>query len=164
MIVQRYGPEPATASAASAAVELACGMGSFAGQRESLIQISVGLVGFRLAGRMLHLPLLGAAGMHMQAVVTQLVDGLRAILRAAAVCGSIEELLDRPGVDLVVIATPNHLHAPQAIQALNTDKHVVIDKPFALSFRDADSLLESARSAVRTFLPCSTTVVGTAIS
>ena len=111
-------------------------MGSFAGQLESLMQITVGLVGFGLAGRVLHLPLLDAARMHVQAVVP-----------AAAVCGSIEELLDQPGVDLVVLATLNQLLAPQAIQALTTGKHVVIDKPFALSVRDADSLLESSRSA-----------------
>ena len=122
-------------------------MGSFAGQLESLMQITVGLVGFGLAGRVLHLPLLEAARMHVQAVVTQLVDALKAVLPAAAVCGSIEELLDQPGVDLAVLATLNQLLAPQAIQALTTGKHVVIDKPFALSVRDADSLLESSRSA-----------------
>ena len=47
-------------------------------------------------------------------------------------------------LELVVIATPNHLHCAQALMALEHGKHVVIDKPLARSTREADRLIEAA--------------------
>ena len=46
-----------------------------------------------------------------------------------------------PDVDLVVIATPSHVHATQVLEALGRGKHVVREKPMALSAGDADRVL-----------------------
>jgi predicted dehydrogenase len=56
-----------------------------------------------------------------------------------------ENLLAVPSVDVVVICTPNALHVPQAIQALRAGKHVLVQKPLALSFVDAQAVVDVAR-------------------
>ena len=53
---------------------------------------------------------------------------------------------DSDDVELVVIATPNDLHHPQALAALKAGRHVVIDKPFALSVAQARELVAAAQA------------------
>ncbi|MFW5934162.1 MAG: Gfo/Idh/MocA family protein, partial [Actinomycetota bacterium] len=50
-------------------------------------------------------------------------------------------------VGLVDIATPNHLHAEQAIAALEAGKHVACEKPLAGTLDDARQMLEAAKKA-----------------
>jgi predicted dehydrogenase len=58
---------------------------------------------------------------------------------------SIEDLLNSDlEIDVVNIATPNGFHSEQAIIALNNNKHVVIEKPIALSKNDAENILYKA--------------------
>jgi predicted dehydrogenase len=52
-----------------------------------------------------------------------------------------------PEVDAVVIATPNALHAPQAIAFLEAGKHVLVEKPMAPTLAEADAMVEAARRA-----------------
>jgi predicted dehydrogenase len=54
-----------------------------------------------------------------------------------------------PDVDLVVIATPSHVHATQVEEALGCGKHVVCEKPMALSVADADRMIGAAQRAKR---------------
>jgi len=58
-------------------------------------------------------------------------------------------LLDRPDVDVVCICTPSGLHAPMAIEALAAGKHVLVEKPIALSLHDADRMIAAAAGAGR---------------
>src|SRR5262245_43106934 len=58
---------------------------------------------------------------------------------------NFEEVLADPGVDIVSIATPNHLHADQAVAAANAGKHILLEKPTAL---DVEGLVR-VRDAVR---------------
>ena len=58
-------------------------------------------------------------------------------------------LLDDRDVELVVIATPSHVHAAQAMEALSRGKHVVCEKPMALSAADADRMIEAAERGSR---------------
>jgi len=53
------------------------------------------------------------------------------------------------GVDVVHVCTPNRLHAPLAEAALAAGKHVVCEKPLALTAAEADRLLEAARGSGR---------------
>jgi predicted dehydrogenase len=57
----------------------------------------------------------------------------------------LDELLDRPDVDAVSVMTPSGLHASQALAAVRRDKHVLVEKPIALSVRDADALIDEAQ-------------------
>jgi len=111
--------------------------------------VNVGLSGFGLAGRMLHSPLIKAAGMRVTAVVTRRANEVAAVLPGAAVVETYRELLARDDVDLVVVVTPNHLHASQAMDALRAGKHVVIDKPMCVHTAEADSMIALARERGR---------------
>ena len=61
--------------------------------------------------------------------------------------GSYEALLDDPEVQVVHNATPNYLHYPVNAAALARGKHVVSDKPLAMSAKEAKQLVEQARKA-----------------
>ena len=54
-----------------------------------------------------------------------------------------------PVVDLVVVATPNALHHPQVLHALACGKHVLVEKPMALTVATARELIAAARAADR---------------
>jgi predicted dehydrogenase len=57
----------------------------------------------------------------------------------------VDRLLARDDVDLVYIATPPFLHHPQAIAALEADKHVICEKPLAMTLEQADAMIAAAR-------------------
>ncbi|ARK31222.1 Gfo/Idh/MocA family protein [Halalkalibacter krulwichiae] len=58
-----------------------------------------------------------------------------------------EELLANPEVDAVSVCTPNYLHAPISIAALQAGKHVLCEKPMATSIKDAEQMIEAAKES-----------------
>jgi predicted dehydrogenase len=61
----------------------------------------------------------------------------------------LPSLLADRDVELVVIASPSHVHAAQTIAALQAGKHIVCEKPMALSTADADRMIDAAVRADR---------------
>ena len=57
----------------------------------------------------------------------------------------LRRVLDDKSVDAVVIATPDHWHAPAAILACEAGKHVYVEKPCSHNFRESRLLLDAAR-------------------
>ncbi|HEU4963700.1 MAG TPA: Gfo/Idh/MocA family oxidoreductase, partial [Bacilli bacterium] len=59
---------------------------------------------------------------------------------------SLEEMLEAdPSIDVVSICTPSGIHAPLAVQAAKAKKHLVVEKPIALTLRDADAIIDACR-------------------
>ncbi|AWB07541.1 oxidoreductase (plasmid) [Azospirillum humicireducens] len=106
--------------------------------------LSVGLLGFGLAGSVFHAPLiLSEPRLQLKAVASSRTDDIRRSAPGAEAT-TVEAVIADPGIDLVVIATPNTSHAPLAREALLAGKHVVIDKPMATTAAEADELIALA--------------------
>ncbi len=56
-----------------------------------------------------------------------------------------EEALKHPGVDIVSVCTPQHLHAENTIKAAQAGKHIVIEKPIAISLEEMKAMREAVR-------------------
>jgi len=58
---------------------------------------------------------------------------------------NFEELLKRDDIDIIDVCTPTSTHAKYAIASMEAGKHVFLEKPIALSLKDADAMIESAK-------------------
>jgi predicted dehydrogenase len=62
---------------------------------------------------------------------------------------SVESLLKRKDIDIVDICTANRSHKPLTVQALQAGKHVLVEKPMALTAREVDEMIAAAAKAKR---------------
>jgi len=62
----------------------------------------------------------------------------------ADVCTSVAELFERPDLDAVYVAVPNTFHESIACAALESGKHLMLDKPFAISLAAAENIARTA--------------------
>jgi 2-desacetyl-2-hydroxyethyl bacteriochlorophyllide A dehydrogenase len=113
------------------------------------------------AGGPLRFALIGCGGMGVRhagairgapnATLVATMDTNLALARELAGDGfyttRLEELLARPDVDAVFIATPNHTHDVIGIAAARAGKHVIVEKPMARNLAAADQLLRACREA-----------------
>jgi predicted dehydrogenase len=76
---------------------------------------------------------------------TERARAAAAKLRIPKAYGTYEELLGDTSIDAVYIPLPNHLHVPWTIKALKAGKHVLCEKPIALTASEAEELLEETR-------------------
>jgi scyllo-inositol 2-dehydrogenase (NADP+) len=109
-------------------------------------KIRVGLVGYGLAGSVFHAPLIGSVdALELVSVATSRAELVRRSLPDVLVLPHAEDLFSDPAVELIVIATPTATHFELARAALLAGKHVVVDKPFTLTSREADELIALAQ-------------------
>ncbi len=113
----------------------------------------VGLVGWGLGGRYFHAPFIQTTkGLELTAVVTSRTPEPD-LFPQVQVAESFAALLADPGLDLIVLASPNRLHLPQAVAALRAGKHVVVEKPIAATSAEAQTIIREAETAGRLFIP-----------
>ncbi len=125
--------------------------------------IGIGIVGIGFMGMIHYLAARRADGVHVVALCSRDPKklagdwtgiqgnfgprGTKMDLTGAALYRDFEELLADPRVDLVDLCVPNDSHAPMAIQALRAGKHVLVEKPIALTTAAADSMIAAARAS-----------------
>src|SRR5205085_11691300 len=116
--------------------------------------IRVGLVGAGAIAQLAHLPILSKL---RGAQLVALCDNDRPKARALAdrfdvpdVFTDVEDLLEFDELDAVVVATPNHLHEPHVLSALNAGVHVMCERPLAVTARGVERILAAADRADRT--------------
>jgi phthalate 4,5-cis-dihydrodiol dehydrogenase len=108
--------------------------------------LNVGIVGLGLAGAgvapaiaaMPGVNLVGAADVNPRAL-----ESFRERY-GARTYGSIEDLCADPEIDTVWIATPNVLHCAHTVLAADRGKHVIVEKPMAISLVEAEKMIEAA--------------------
>ncbi len=107
--------------------------------------LNVGLIGFGLSGRYFHAPFLSInPRFKLKKVVERSKNEAQEFDPTIENARSVEELLSDTSIDLVFICTPNDTHFSYAMDALENGKHVVIEKPFANSEKEARQLFEVA--------------------
>lgn len=110
-------------------------------------EIGVGVVGYGLGGRVFHAPFVSAVpGLRLDAIMTSRAAEAGKAYPGAKLVRTLEEILAEPGIELVVVSTPNETHFAMAKQCLEAGKHVVIDKPFAATSEEAAELVSLAKS------------------
>lgn len=115
--------------------------------------VRIGLIGAGAIAQLAHLPVLGKM---RGARLVAICDNDRAKAQEIAerfaipdVVTDIEDLLELEVLDAVIVATPNHLHEPHVLSALAAGKHVLCERPLALSSRGIGRLLDAAGRADR---------------
>lgn len=111
-------------------------------------RLGVVLLGYGLAGRVFHGPLLAATpDVLVRAVVTsdpQRRERALADFPGAVVLERFEDAWELDDIELAVIATANVSHVPLALEAIDRGLHVVIDKPMAPSAGRAEAIIDAA--------------------
>ena len=112
--------------------------------------IGVGLIGFGLAGRSFHAPVIHAVpGLRLAAIMQRNGNEAASLYPDARLVRSVEEFLAISDVRLVVIATPNDTHCRIARQCLEAGRDVVVDKPLAPTLDEGVEMVKFARERNR---------------
>jgi phthalate 4,5-cis-dihydrodiol dehydrogenase len=111
--------------------------------------IGLGIAGLGMAGAVM----VAAAATHKGYVLTAAADPHPAPREAfardfnASVYDDIGALCADPAVEVVYIATPHQFHAPHAILAAEHGKHIILEKPMALTLADCDAIIAAVERA-----------------
>lgn len=120
-------------------------------------QISVGILGLGRSGWGIHCNAILKIEdrFKVTAVFDPIIDRREQVAKDmdCTAYGSIEELLADDSIEMVIVASPNALHAPQAVQALEAGKHVLCEKPFGLVTDDVDKMISAAEKAGKVLQP-----------
>ena len=110
--------------------------------------VRLGVVGAGLVGRR-HIDVIAACPeLELACIVEPGVCGVEiATQNDCSLYGSIESMLAEDKPDGVIIATPNTLHVEQALQCIDQNIAVLVEKPIAASSRDAEKLVLEADQA-----------------
>lgn len=119
--------------------------------------LRAGIVGLGRSGWNIHAKTLATLPQMFQIVsVTDPDPGRCREAQEAFGCRAFDnftDLIQDEALDLVIVASPNHVHTDQSIQAMAAGKHVVCEKPFALSVDDADRAIAAAETYGRVLSP-----------
>lgn len=116
--------------------------------------VRVGIAGLGRSGWGIHAATIGAMQEQFRIVAVTDTDPAR-MKQAADRLGcrthdTFDSLIADEAVELVVVATPSHLHESNAIQALRAGRDVVCEKPMATSLEEADRMIAAAEETGRT--------------
>ncbi|MCC6288087.1 MAG: oxidoreductase [Chitinophagaceae bacterium] len=106
----------------------------------------VGVVGFGISAKVFHLPFITTLPEQYElvSILQRKGNEAKAQFPQAKIVRTIEEMVSDPGIDLVVITTPNDTHFPYSKMALEAGKHVVLEKPFTNTIEEAEQLVDIA--------------------
>ncbi len=116
---------------------------------KAIKSIGIGVIGCgTIAERMLAAWHSNMSGAHFASVMDTNQDRVDVLCKRFDVphgTTELDEILKRPDVDAVLILTPNHLHASHTIAAAKAGKHILCQKPLAMSLVEARQMIDAAR-------------------
>lgn len=113
--------------------------------------IRVGIIGYGPISGMgeFHFDLIKKAGLTPAAVCDSDVSRLAAAKQQfpeVDTYSSVDDMLEKSNANLITIITPHNSHAELAIKCLSAGKHVVVEKPMAITTEECDKMIEVAKS------------------
>ncbi len=115
--------------------------------------IKTGLLAFGMSGRIFHAPFLNAhPGFSLDAVAERHTKKAAQIYPNLKSYDTLEEVINHPELELIVVNTPNFTHFELAKAALLAGKHVLIEKPIAATTAEAKELFDLGRQVNREVL------------
>src|ERR1700744_4468133 len=92
--------------------------------------IVTGILGYGMSGRIFHAPFISTGpAFKLKAIVERHEKKAAKVYPTIISYNSVDELINDPEIELVIVNTPNYLHFEHATQALRAGKHVLIEKP-----------------------------------
>lgn len=113
-----------------------------------MMPLRVGVIGYGYTGRLHTQSYLAQPGVQLSVVADPLVEQLHNLPPGVRACRSYEELLESD-VDAVSICLPTYMHCQVALDSLARGKHVLVEKPIAISMEEAQCMLRAAGAAGR---------------
>jgi predicted dehydrogenase len=111
-------------------------------------RMSIALVGCGARGNLL-LPIFQKLNRTPLAAVCDLyrtrAEKSQTLAPGAKLFGDHRKVLEMSGLDAVIVATPDHWHAPIAIDALSAGKHVYVEKPLTFCMEEGPRIIHAAR-------------------
>jgi scyllo-inositol 2-dehydrogenase (NADP+) len=107
--------------------------------------INTALLSFGMSGWVFHAPFIDVhPGFNFHSVWERTKNNAVEKYPSVKTVRTLEEILNDPDVDLVVVNTPNSTHYDYAKKALQAGKHVLVEKPFTVTVNEAKELIELA--------------------
>jgi predicted dehydrogenase len=115
-------------------------------------RLRVGVIGAGRMNQRAHIPNLLAENCEIPAIADPRFETTKLVANAFGIetaYGFCQDLLARDDIDAVVVAVPDQLHASIAVEALESGKHVFLEKPMATNSLDAQKVVDAARETGR---------------
>jgi predicted dehydrogenase len=118
-------------------------------------QLKVGIIGCGFVANGKHLPSLARQeGVEVVAFCDPLLErahysALKFGKPDALVCTDYQKMLTRQDIDIIQVCTPNYSHCEDTIAALQAGKHVMCEKPMAMTAAEAKAMLDAAKATGR---------------
>jgi len=112
--------------------------------------INTALCSFGMSGWVFHAPFITTnPGFKLTAVLERTKNLAQQKYPWVHTYRSLEELLEDPSIELVVVNTPNNTHFEMARKSLEAGKHVIVEKPFTVTVDQADELIRVSEKVDR---------------
>ena len=122
-------------------------------------KVRIGVIGAGWWATFAHLPAIKAhPGAELVAVQSRELESAKKIAKdfgASFACATVEEILSLPELDAVIVASTPNVHFAQAKAALESGRHVLIEKPMTFTAAEARELVEiAARKNLQLLISC----------
>jgi scyllo-inositol 2-dehydrogenase (NADP+) len=108
--------------------------------------IKTGICSYGMSGKLFHAPFIhNHPGYELTAIVERHNDDSRERYPNSKLYRSIDELIANDSIELIIVNTPTHLHYENAKAALMASKNIVVEKPFAVTVKEAEEITHLAK-------------------